>query len=180
MLKGVVLAGGLDGKPVGRAILSGETIRAGMSGGVDFEGDADEMGRFEIHRLRVDAYVYARNPEGTLATIVTVGAAEEKATILLSDAGKLQGRFLDESGKPIADVRVQCNLRIGTPDKPFAQASLFCRTDEAGRFTVVGVVPGAQCSFTVLSAKVDQIITVAPLTKLGTLDLGDLVSVPRK
>ncbi|HBI43120.1 MAG TPA: hypothetical protein DDY78_09740 [Planctomycetales bacterium] len=180
VLKGVVLAGGLDGKPVGRAIISGEIIRAGLSGGLDIEGNADEKGRFEIKRMRVDTYVYARDPEGTMAAIVTVGAMEEKVTILLSDAGKLQGRFLDESGKPIADARVQCDLRIGTQDKPDALTSLFCRTDDAGRFTVVGVVPGAQCRFSVYNGKNNRVINVAPVTKLGTLDLGDLVCEPRK
>ena len=87
---------------------------------------------------------------------------------------------MDESGKPIADVRVQCDLRIGTQEKPAARASLFCRTDNAGRFTLLGVVPGAECGFSVYNGKNNRVINVAPVTKLGTLDLGDLVCEPRK
>ena len=179
VLKGVVLAGGLDGKPVARAFVQGETNQAGVSGMGIFEGDANEMGRFEIKRLRVDAYVYARNPEGTLATIVNVGAAEEKATILLSDAGKIKGCLLDQSGKPMADVPVECNLRIGPQNKVNAQASLLFKTDEAGRFTILGVVPGAECSLWVSKGKTHRKIKTVPATKLETLDLGDLVCEPK-
>jgi beta-lactamase regulating signal transducer with metallopeptidase domain len=180
VLKGVVLAGGLDGKPVGRAFVQGETNKAGASGMDIFEGDADESGRFEIKRmLFTGAFVYARNPEGTLAAIVNVGATAEKITILLAEAGKLQGRLLDQSGKPIADVPVECNLRIGPQDNVNAQASLFFKTDEAGRFTILGVVPGAECSLWVSKGKTHRKIKTVPATKLETLDLGDLVVDPK-
>ena len=42
----------------------------------------------EMERWRAEGFLYARNPEGTLATIVPVGADDEEVKMLLSDAGE--------------------------------------------------------------------------------------------
>jgi beta-lactamase regulating signal transducer with metallopeptidase domain len=175
-LTGIVLAQSLDGKPVAEAFIKGETDGGYGTGTARFEDVADEQGRFEVQRLLINAFVYARNPEGTLATIVSVGEDDKKVTILLSDAGKLQGRLIDATGKPLAGTFFTCDLLIGPKDKPSARASLYTKTDEAGRFKVVGIVPGAQCTIWVESGNTVRTLKVLPAAKAEVLDLGDLVT----
>jgi beta-lactamase regulating signal transducer with metallopeptidase domain len=173
---GIVLAQSLDGKPVAEAFIKGETDGGYGTGTARFEDIADEQGRFEVQRLLIKAFVYARNPEGTQATIVSVGEDDKKVTILLSDAGKLQGRLIDATGKPLAATFFTCDLLIGPKDKPSARASLYTKTDEAGRFKVVGIVPGAQCTIWVESGNTVRTLKVLPAAKAEVLELGDLVT----
>ena len=143
LLKGVVLAETVDGKPVGGAILRGEPAR--FDGHTGFAAVADEKGRFELQRRAVKMSVYARNPEGTLSALVSIGEDDEEAKVVLSIAGKLKGRVIDKAGKPVAGVRILCGLRIGPEEKPFSRTDVYTQTDDAGRFIVAGVIPGAQC-----------------------------------
>jgi hypothetical protein len=113
VLNGVVLAGGLDGKPVSEAFIKGESEVQGAFNTGSFEHEADAQGRFKVERERVKASIYARNPAGTLATIVTVGEDDDDATILLSDAGQIKGRLIDASGKPVAGMGVYWLLHMG-------------------------------------------------------------------
>ena len=180
VLKGLVLAGGLDGKPVRDAFIKGESEEQGTFNFGSFEHDADEQGQFEVERLRVKASVYARNPAGTLATIVTVGEDDDKATILLTDAGRIKGRLVDASGKPVAGMRVDWLLLMGPTTEANPRASLAATTDDAGRFTLLGVVPGAECQISVTPGNRIQHLKDLPMTKVETLDVGDLVCDPKE
>ena len=71
------------------------------------------------------------------------------------------------------------DLRIGPKEKPLANTYMYTQTDDAGRFTLLGIVPGAECSISVLNGKTDPKIKVVPATKVETLELGDFV-VERK
>jgi hypothetical protein len=177
-LKGVVLAGGLDGKPVGEAFIKGESEVQGEFNGGSFEHEADAQGRFNVERERVKASVYARNPTGTLATIVTVGEDDDNATILLSDAGQIKGRLVNASGKPVADKPVDWFLHIGSTRDANPRASLRTMTDDDGRFTLLGVVPGAECQISIVPSNRIQHLKTLPITKVETLDVGDLVCDP--
>jgi beta-lactamase regulating signal transducer with metallopeptidase domain len=171
-LKGVVLAETVDGKPVAGAILRAMAVRSNGSG--MYKGAADETGRFELRRPPVKTLLYARNPEGTLAAIATIGEDEETVKVVLSSAGKILGRVLDKSGKPEKGVPILYGPRLGPQDKPF-NTYVNTQTDDAGRFTLLGVVPGSECSISVLDGKSDRRIKVIPATKAEALDLGDLV-----
>jgi protocatechuate 3,4-dioxygenase beta subunit len=175
VLKGVVLAETVDGKPVGGAILRGMAARFDGSGEV--EGVADEKGRFELRRPPVRTFLYARNPEGTLAAIVTIGEDDETVKVVLSPAGKLLGRVLDKSGQPEKGASILYGPRIGPQEKPF-NTYMNTHTDAAGRFTLLGVVPGADCSIRVFG-KTNRKIKVVPAMKAETLDLGDFVCEPK-
>jgi hypothetical protein len=178
VLKGVVLAGGLDGKPVGEAFIKGESEVQGAFNTGSFEHEADDQGRFKVERERVKASVYARNPAGTLATIVTVGEDDDDATILLSDAGQIKGRLIDAAGNPVADMYVDWNLFIGALKEANPRASLRTKTDSTGRFTLLGVVPGAECQIWIVPGNRIQRLKNLPMTKVETLDVGDLVCEP--
>jgi beta-lactamase regulating signal transducer with metallopeptidase domain len=174
-LKGVVLAETVDGKPVAGAIMRGESAR--FDGFSPFEGVADAKGRFDLKRPAVRAFLYVRNPQGTLATIVTVGEDDDTVKVVLSTAGKLQGRVLDKAGKPVAGMRVLCGQRIGPEDKPLARTDLYTQTDDAGRFTILGVVPGALCQISFNNS--NRVHKDLPMTKAETLDLGDIMCDPK-
>jgi hypothetical protein len=176
-LRGVVLAETVDGKPVAGAILRDMAVRSNGSG--MYKGVADEAGRFELRRPPVKTLLYARNPEGKLAAIVTIGEDEETVKVVLSSAGKILGRVLDKSGKPEKGVPILYGPRLGPQDKPF-NTYVNTQTDDAGRFTLLGVVPGSECSISVLDGKSDRRIKVAPAAKAETLDLGDLVPDAKK
>jgi beta-lactamase regulating signal transducer with metallopeptidase domain len=176
-LRGVVLAETVDGKPVAGAILRAMAVRSNGSG--MYKGVADEAGRFELRRPPVKTLLYARNPEGKLAAIVTIGEDEETVKVVLSSAGKILGRVLDKSGKPEKGVPILYGPRLGPQDKPF-NTYVNTQTDDAGRFTLLGVVPGSECSISVLDGKSDRRIKVAPAAKAETLDLGDLVPDAKK
>jgi beta-lactamase regulating signal transducer with metallopeptidase domain len=175
-LKGVVLAQTVDGQPVGGAILRGMEARFDRFSPVD--AVADEKGRFELNRPAARVFLYARNPEGTLAAIVTIGEDEETVKVVLSPAGKLLGRVLDKSGQPEKGASILYGPRIGPQEKPF-NTYMKTQTDAAGRFTLLGVVPGAECSIRVFDGKTNRKIKIVPAMKAETLDLGDFVCEPK-
>ena len=57
---------------------------------------------------------------------------------------------------------------------------LYAQTDAAGRFTLPGVVPGAECRISAFGGKAGSTkeVKVVPATKAETVDLGDLVYDP--
>jgi beta-lactamase regulating signal transducer with metallopeptidase domain len=175
ILKGVVLAETVDGKPVAGAIMRGMAARFDGSGPV--KGVADEQGRLVLRRPPVKMLLYARNPEGTLAAIVTVGEDDETVKVVLNSAGKILGRVLDKSGKPQKGVSILYGPPIEPLDNPF-NTYMDTQTDDAGRFTLLGVVPGTEGILKVLNWKTSLKIKVVPATKAETLDLGDFVVKP--
>jgi hypothetical protein len=176
LLKGEVLAHGVDGKPVPGAIVQGESI--GLTGHVGFDVIADDKGRFETQRWRDKMHVYARSPDGTLATIVTIGDDDEETKILLAAAGQLKGRIIDKAGNPVAGVRAGCRLVIGPEDKPHAQSGLYTETDKDGRFTLPGLVLGARCTVSASTNKASERLKELMIDRAETQDLGDLIFDP--
>jgi beta-lactamase regulating signal transducer with metallopeptidase domain len=176
-LKGVVLAETADGKPVGGAIIQGSETY--IEGPGLFKAVADEKGRFELQRYAGKACLYARNPEGTLAGLITIGESDDTANVVLKAAGKFTGRIVDKTGKPLAGVPMLCGQKFGPGLTSVARTDLSFQTDEQGRFTVLGVLPGAECTLRVFDGKNNPTFKLTPAAKAETLDLGDFV-VERK
>jgi beta-lactamase regulating signal transducer with metallopeptidase domain len=176
LLKGEVLARAVDGKPVPGAIVKSDSIDG--YGHVGFEVVTDEKGHFETERWRDKEYVYARSPEGTLATIVTIGEDDEETKILLGEAAILKGRLVDKAGKPVASMRIGYNLVIGPKEKPLAVARLYTEADKEGRFTLPGLVLGARCTVSALADKGVQQLKEMMIDRAETQDLGDLLYDP--
>jgi beta-lactamase regulating signal transducer with metallopeptidase domain len=172
-LTGEVVARAVDGKPVAGAIVKGESI--GALGHAGLEAVADGRGRFEVERWRDKMWLYARNPAGTLATVVTVGADDDTVKLVLTEAGQLKGRVVDKNGKAVVGVRILCVLRIGPKDNPHARVTLYTETDEAGRFTLPGMVLGAQCTVNAFDTEGSETLRELPVDRAATVDLGDLV-----
>ena len=171
VFKGVVLADAFDGKPVRGAVLQWNEVFCNSI--------ADDRGRFEFRRLRREKmFMYARNPEGTMATIAPIGAEEDEAKIVLSAAGKIYGRLVDKAGKAIVGVRVQCFLKIGPDDNPHARAHLITETDDAGGFAFSGIVAGSKCSVFASTDEGSQTLRRLPLVQTESIDLGELTFDP--
>ena len=67
---------------------------------------------------------------------------------------------------------------MGPFDTANPRASLTAKTDDAGRFTLLGVVPGAECQISIVPSNRIQHLKTLPITKVETLDVGDLVCDP--
>jgi protocatechuate 3,4-dioxygenase beta subunit len=171
-LEGVVLAKTVDGKPVAGAIVQGESVK--WSGHAGFEAVADDKGCFRSERWHDDMYLYVRDPKGTLATVASIGADDEKVTIVLLPAGKIQGRIVDENGKPLDGLRVTCSQRIGSNVNPRDQAFIQETTDRNGGFTFGGILPAADCRLDAYNAETSQHLRNVSVKGTETLDLGDL------
>ena len=172
LLKGTVRNEATDGKPVGGARVEMQII---MRGGV-YKAVADDKGRFELERLNEKALLYSRNADGTRAALVAVGAEDVEVNPVLIPAGKLTGRILDVTGKPFAGVRIACGCFIPPESDLNMRIDLNVETDESGRFTISGVVPGTQCSFFASKGdKYSKQLKEVPSAPAESLDLGDLV-----
>jgi hypothetical protein len=171
VFKGVVVADTFDGKPVACAVLQWNLVFGNAV--------ADDQGRFEFHRLPDnDRFMYARNREGTLATINRIGVDDDEIKITIGKAGKLRGRLVDKAGKAVVGVRIQCGMIIGPQENPHARASLLTQTDDAGRFAFPGIVAGARCEVFAYGAEDTQTLRVLPLVQAESVDLGDLTFDP--
>src|SRR5262249_18152257 len=176
LLKGEVLAHAVDGKPIAGAIITGESIDA--LGHAGFEVVADDKGHFETERWLDKMHVYARSPDGKLATIVTIGEDDEEVQMLLVAAGTLKGRIVDKAGQPVAGVRVGCGMRIETDDKPHSQAGVSAETDKDGRFTLPGLVLGARCNVWAATSNASEQLKQLTMERAETQELGDLIFDP--
>jgi beta-lactamase regulating signal transducer with metallopeptidase domain len=176
VLKGEALAHAVDGKPVAGAIIKGESIDA--LGHAGFEVVANDKGHFETERWRDKMHVYARSPDGKLATIVTIGEDDEEVRMLLGAAGTLKGRLVNKAGKPVVGVRVSCALQIGPVDEPRAPAWFYVETDKEGRFTLGGLLLGARCNVSALTNKASEQLKQLTVERAETQELGDLIFDP--
>ncbi len=177
-LKGVVLAETTEGKPVGGAIIQGSETN--IEGPGLFQAVADEKGRYELQRHAGKTCLYARNPEGTLAGLITIGENDDTANVVLKAAGKFTGRIVDKTGKPLAGVAILCSQKFGPGLTSVARTDLSFQTDEQGRFTLLGVLPGAECTLWVLNGKNNPRFKLTLAAKAETLDIGDIVSEPKQ
>jgi hypothetical protein len=170
LLKGVVLAHAEDGKPIRGAVVRGDTGQY-----APFEAVADEKGHFEIDRMRGATFLYARNPEGTLATMVRTGEDDDDVKLILSNAGELRGRLTNRAGSALAGVRILCSLRTGPDAQPHTSAGIYVKTDDAGRFCVTGIVPGVRCILTAFDSKTNEKLKELPATRAEPIELGDFI-----
>ena len=172
LLKGIVRQDAYDGKPVGGAAVEVQTYLRGQRVPVV----SDKNGGFELERLNEKALLYARNAEGTRAALIALGENDEEAKPVLIPAGRLTGRILDVTGKPFPGLRIACGCFIPPESDPNMRIELYAETDEAGRFTINGVVPGTRCTFFVSKGDKDsKQLKEVPSAPAESLDLGDLV-----
>lgn len=166
-----------DGKPLSGAIASGVTVTP--------------LGATSLKNAT--CLVYALDPdkprqlvllhqERELAAVITLrGDEKEPVTVRLGQTGVLTGRLLDQDGQPIpgANVAVLYAGQVGSDlAREFRRRYHLPRTDEKGRFRLVGIVPGL--TFTLgfgkgrQKLKPETQLEIKPLEAGRVIDLGNI------
>ncbi len=142
-IRGIVRARTPDGPPIAGAVVVEEPIGVRIP---PTRGVADDRGRFELPHYVEMALIYARNPQGDLAGYVTAGEDREEVTIVAGPAASARGRVVDSTGKPRAGVTVSYRILISPEGaEPPMGAGQSTVTDEDGRFSAGGLLPGTRC-----------------------------------
>jgi protocatechuate 3,4-dioxygenase beta subunit len=108
----------------------------------------DEKGRSEFDNLQPGSYglFWGRPPGYSLLPteygLISVKEGESiSVPILLRKAGTIEGTVVDESGKPIADARLEAVDYNYVGNKPALRIQRTAFTDEKGRFAIKEVDP---------------------------------------
>jgi hypothetical protein len=124
-----------------------------------------------------------------LFALVTVrGDSKEPLTVRLAPTGVITGRFLDDTGKPLADAEIFFGYEENALEDVIGPLywwddSPRPRTDKDGRFRLEGVFPGIKFSLSVSKGRVgfvEEKKTERESLKSGvTVDVGDIRVKPR-
>jgi RNA polymerase sigma factor (sigma-70 family) len=145
---------GPDGKPITGALARGlqpAPILFGVWEKDPLPGAGFEVLGLDPKHPRVLIFVHK---EKKLAWMVRVtGEEKDSVEVTLRPWATLSGRLVDADGRPQADVRLGFMQPINEPD-PAGMGDLpdrEVRTDAAGRFTLVGFVPGLRYNVSALA-----------------------------
>ena len=144
---GEVRRAGALAEPVPRAVVRAVSVVRGHAG---FETACDSEGRFSCERWRDPMVVYARNQTGAEAGCCEIGEEDESAAVAVSLAGTVHGRVVDATGVPRGKERVVCRMRVNMRDGNPVTFQIETRTDDAGAFTLPGILLDASCDVAVL------------------------------
>ena len=106
---------------------------------------ADADGRFRADRELDPLVIHARNPDGSLAAIVDVGAEDPDIVIPISPTATVTGLLIDEQGKPAPDQKLSWGRRVYFDEEHKSMRDCFATdvsTDAAGKFTLPALVVG--------------------------------------
>lgn len=136
-----------DDRPAAGALILGETIGASSHAG--FQTRTDSEGNFNTERWLDRMVVLGRDVNGNLAGSAILTEDDQRCDLKLSPAATIVGRVVDESGKPLANARVQCSLSVPLPGQDAADRAVvrFMAYSAAdGKFSLPAVPVGAQCT----------------------------------
>lgn len=152
LLSGAPLAGTVseaDGTPLAEAKVYLRLTPRAL--GRTLFATTDEEGRFSVEHLLPGKYKFTAAPHDGLPRgfgEVTVNAdGRSTVAVRLVEPAAIHGRVTDDAGRPIAEARVDCELkRSGVPSGPLALSSSGTGradlTDEQGRYTIEGLIAG--------------------------------------
>ncbi len=142
-----------------RRIGGGSTAPSLTLGDDHYSATADEAGRFSIRGLAAGEYrLEATHPEWAPSDALPLSLAEGKRVedleVLLRAGGALTGTTYDADGNVLAGALVSLNkapvpgeglasrLRLGAGFGPDGDGSHQAESDESGRYTIQGILPG--------------------------------------
>lgn len=118
--------------------------------GLRREAITSANGSFQISRLPLDALVYARTPDGSLAGILKVTADDRTAIISIAPTATARGLLVDaRTGAPLANVQIEYGVypASGAGFIRGGEAGGNVVTDVLGEFRAAGLVPGWKYRF---------------------------------
>lgn len=112
-------------------------------------------GYFECRRSGALLLVGAFSEDRRFGVVKQIEADADHFVLKLAPTTTLHGTLIsEETGKPAANREISASIRVGEKGKPSRSA---CKrktmTDEAGRFTIAGVVPGHRYELNVVSER---------------------------
>jgi hypothetical protein len=131
-------------------------VRAMNDRGISRLATTDAEGRYELRDLPTGEYrlVFSKSgfvtlgfgqtrPAEAFRQIELAEGQRVSVDMSLPRAGAIAGRILDESGEPVADVRVQAmRSRIADGQRRLQPAGVIDTTDDRGAYRVFGLEPG--------------------------------------
>jgi RNA polymerase sigma factor (sigma-70 family) len=177
-LRGVVRLIRPGGPPIAGAIVVAEP--RGGARVPPSHGFTDEKGRFELFRPFDRALIYARDPKGYFAGYVAKGVDDDtEVTVVAHPAAMAVGRVVDSSGKPRAGVQVHYAMKLDLDGAAgISDAGQSVETDDQGRFTAPGLIPGAACRiFASGPAGGNSREHHFRLKEISPFDIGDIVLI---
>lgn len=167
-----------------RPALVGE--ETGGTNHAGFRGRTDSQGKFSISEpftrrdavdvLPIDILFHEQRKQLVAQCLVDPRQPLEPQRVVANRAGRVTGRVLDEAGRPLPHVRIECSVQGIAAGERFTQR-IFprVRTDQAGRFELRSGVPGRNLWLHVWSAGFEQHQQQVDLTaESADRDLGDL------
>lgn len=140
-------------------------------------------GQFEVRRSPTAEVVGAFGSDGALGAVVRVEPEEDSFVLALAPTATVHGTLIDdETGEPAAGREVDANVRVESDDGTFMQAfTQRGTTDDAGRFEIIGLVPGQHYRLNVITDRDsegrprswDPVGKAAP-ARAESIDLGEL------
>jgi thiol-disulfide isomerase/thioredoxin len=165
-----------EGRPVAGAVIDGEYASQEARRYIPRE-KTDEQGQVTFERSLDPLVLYARTADGPRAGVVRVAAEEGQARLVLGPVARASGRLVDLSDKPVARKKVLYGIRVyqgQTKHSPFRDCfGGSVVTDDAGRFTLAGLVLGETYQVTMaLDEHSSRGVATARPETAASLDLG--------
>ncbi|MFC1757493.1 M56 family metallopeptidase [Planctomycetota bacterium] len=147
----------LEGSLKGRVVLKSDPDKSFSEATIYGEWNppiatSDEHGYFETRRPKNEQYYSAFVNEDELGAIVRAPAGAESITLALEPTATLTGSlFSEESEQPAADRKIIASIQINHEGGTFSHTcERHDNTDNDGRFTISGIVPGHMYTFRVV------------------------------
>ncbi len=174
-LEGRVVDG--QGGPVADAVVNGQYESQPKRWLLQMK--TDQEGRFRGTRLLDSLVLHASTVDGTSAGTARISAAASRVEIRVGPVASASGRLLDLEGKVLAQKKLRYGIRID-PDRTKASEPTLrfggtAQTDDQGRFTLQGLVPGEMYEVSLAQEEfLSRKVTKVQVKEARQLDLGDL------
>jgi hypothetical protein len=136
----------------GRPIRSAEVRLTSNDGRDSRIATTDASGQYEIRDLTPGAWnlraskpgfvSHTPNTSETNRPITIANGQRLSMDIVLTKAGAIAGRVVDDAGEPLADVQVQAFKRRTPSDDSFTPVGVADKTDDTGAFRLYAIPPG--------------------------------------
>jgi hypothetical protein len=133
-------------------------------------------GRFTFSLTEYPGAVLAISPDASYAGLAVVRKPEDKVEIPLAPVAAIRGRLVDQTGAPLADQEVRCELQVKHEGKLLEHFDLIhCQlTNHAGEFRFVSLPQGRQAHLVIFADGKSHVLKKIDLNRGGEFKTGDV------